>query len=445
MWAALAALSVVVIGAISVGLIWLGSHVLRFLQPILIPFAVSGVLAYLLGPVVDRLVSWGQSRQRAVLIVFAAVSVAFAGMVLLVAPAIYRQSIEMAVKLKASRPADVVARIVDGTRARYNGLREGIREKFNVELLPELSFPVIPRSPDAGVAGAEPNVGAPAGTAEAPGGVKDPDAQEAGAPAAAPKGPGVMEGGLDLQQFLSGDWIWSELPRKAWSFVSASVGGFLGVFGFLLSMVIVPVYLYYFLIESRNISESWGDYLPLRTSRFKDEVVETLEEINGYLIAFFRGQLLVSVINGVATGLGLLLIGLDFGLLIGVLLCFLGLIPYLGIMLCWVPAVLIALVHGSSWLIPASPWWLFPLAVTVIFVLVHQFDGLFVTPRIVGESVGLHPMTVIASVFVWSLLMGGLLGAILAVPMTATIKVVLKRYVWQRRFLVQNDAPPAEA
>jgi predicted PurR-regulated permease PerM len=140
----------------------------------------------------------------------------------------------------------------------------------------------------------------------------------------------------------------------------------------------------------------------------------------------------------------LLLIGLDFGLLIGVLLCFLGLIPYLGIMLCWVPAVLIALVHGSSWLIPASPWWLFPLAVTVIFVLVHQFDGLFVTPRIVGESVGLHPMTVIASVFVWSLLMGGLLGAILAVPMTATIKVVLKRYVWQRRFLVQNDAPPAE-
>src|SRR5581483_8660298 len=66
--------------------------------------------------------------------------------------------------------------------------------------------------------------------------------------------------------------------------------------------------------------------------------------------------------------------------------------------------------------------------------LVQQVDGLFVTPKIVGESVGLHPMTVIVSVFVWSLLMGGLLGAILAVPMTATVKVLLRRYVWERRF-----------
>jgi predicted PurR-regulated permease PerM len=82
-----------------------------------------------------------------------------------------------------------------------------------------------------------------------------------------------------------------------------------------------------------------------------------------------------------------------------------------------------------------SPWWAFPLIVTGIFVAVQQVDGLFVTPKIVGGSVGLHPMTVIVSVFVWSLLMGGLLGAILAVPMTATIKVLLRRYVWKRRFM----------
>jgi predicted PurR-regulated permease PerM len=71
--------------------------------------------------------------------------------------------------------------------------------------------------------------------------------------------------------------------------------------------------------------------------------------------------------------------------------------------------------------------------VTGIFVVVQQIDGLFITPKIVGESVGLHPMTVIVSVFMWSLLMGGLLGAILAVPLTATLKVLLKRYVWEKR------------
>ena len=248
---------------------------------------------------------------------------------------------------------------------------------------------------------------------------------------------------FSLQQLLSGASLEKAIVtvgRNTWNVVRSSVGGFLGVLGFLLSMVIVPVYLYYLLIEAPSIATSWGDYIPLRASAFKDEVVSVLSEINGYLIAFFRGQLVVSLINGTATGLGLVIIGLDFGLLIGLLLCFLGIIPYLGIIMCWIPAVIIASVqHGVGTWIPGEPWWLFPAVVTGIFVVVQQVDGLFVTPKIVGESVGLHPMTVIFSVFVWSLLMGGLLGAILAVPMTATLKVLLKRYVWERRFMQGNS------
>ena len=111
---------------------------------------------------------------------------------------------------------------------------------------------------------------------------------------------------FDLQSFLQGDRLRTALLvllRNAWIFITNSVGGFRLAIGFLLSMVIVPIYLYYFLIESKNIADSWSDYLPLRASAFKDEVIATLEEINGYLIAFFRGQLLVSMINGTATGL----------------------------------------------------------------------------------------------------------------------------------------------
>src|SRR5437868_13066918 len=70
-----------------------------------------------------------------------------------------------------------------------------------------------------------------------------------------------------------------------------------------------------------------------------------------------------------------------------------------------------------------------PLLVTLIFIIVQNLEGLFYAPRIVGKSVGLHPMTVIVSIFVWGLLIGGLLGPILAVPLTATIKVLLTRYV----------------
>ena len=73
-----------------------------------------------------------------------------------------------------------------------------------------------------------------------------------------------------------------------------------------------------------------------------------------------------------------------------------------------------------------------PFWVLVIFVVSNNIDGIFISPKIIGSSVGLHPMTVIISVFAWSILLGGLLGALLAVPLTATLKVLLRRYFWDR-------------
>ncbi|MEZ5433101.1 MAG: AI-2E family transporter [Verrucomicrobiales bacterium] len=88
---------------------------------------------------------------------------------------------------------------------------------------------------------------------------------------------------------------------------------------------------------------------------FKDEVVETMQEINGYLISFFRGQMLVSMIDGALVGIALTVIGLPYGLLIGVFVGLLGLLPYIGSLLCLVPAVLIALWHfGAKQSIPAA-------------------------------------------------------------------------------------------
>ena len=130
--------------------------------------------------------------------------------------------------------------------------------------------------------------------------------------------------------------------------------------------------------------------------------------------------------------------GLDFGVLIGLSLCVLGIIPFVGIALCWIPAVIIASVQGGSALVPGEPWWFLPLVVSAIFAIVQQIDALFVTPRVVGQSVGLHPMTVIVSLFLWSLLLGGLLGAILAIPLTAAVKVLFQRYIWRARLAPQT-------
>jgi predicted PurR-regulated permease PerM len=396
LWTAITAMSITVIGALAIWLIYLATQVMSFLQPILVPFAVAGVLAYLLEPGVEWLERRGLNRQRSVLLAFAVFTLAIGGL-------------GWWIVVKLDDPARHLADRVPVYFTKAQKAVVDFSAKYNLKL------PAPPTSTPAPSSGSQ-----------------------ASAPA-------TKEGGddadADFQSFLRGDWVKTTLPKLpgiVWTFLRTSVGGFLGVFGFLLSFIIVPLYLYYFLIESARIQERWSDYLPLRASAFKDELVSCLNEINSYLVAFFRGQLFVSVINGIATGMGLMIVGLDFGLLIGLALCLAGIIPYLGIILCWIPAVIIASVQGGSAWIPADPWWVMPLAVTGVFALVQQVDALFITPRIVGEAVGLHPMTVIVSVFVWGLLLGGLLGAILAVPLTASVKVLFQRYVWRARIAPQT-------
>jgi predicted PurR-regulated permease PerM len=420
LWAAITALSLTVTGAIAIGLIYECTQVLAFMQPFLVPFAIAGVLAYLLEPGVVWLERRGLTRYRAVLLVFAAFLLGFGGLGWWMVAKVGSQTGNLDTKLVgyAEKARISVLRFADEMDAKY-----GIDLVSMLPVAPEVSG-----SSDAKMVEKK-SVEGEAVKEEVGGVVEEVLAGDPG------------DGGMTLKDFLSGNWVKQALPivvTSVWKTIRSSVGGVLGVFGFLLSMVIIPLYLFYFLIESAKIKATWADYLPLRASAFKDEVVDCLMEINGYLVAFFRGQLFVSVLNGITTGLGLMIVGLDFGLMIGWLLCVLGIIPYLGLAICWIPAVVIAAVQGGSALVPGDPWWMLPLVVTIIFAVVQQIDGLFITPRVVGESVGLHPMTVIVSVLVWSLLLGGLLGAILAVPLTASVKVLFQRYVWLAKLAPQT-------
>src|SRR5881227_4196411 len=80
------------------------------------------------------------------------------------------------------------------------------------------------------------------------------------------------------------------LMEKFWDILKKSIGGFLGVTGFLLSLILVPIYLFFLLNERPRIEANWREYLPLRASPFRDEVAELLSEINSYVTAYFRGQ-----------------------------------------------------------------------------------------------------------------------------------------------------------
>jgi predicted PurR-regulated permease PerM len=219
-----------------------------------------------------------------------------------------------------------------------------------------------------------------------------------------------------------------KIAAFAGKLITSGTSTFIGSFGLLIGLAMVPIYLYYFLKEGSAIKNNWHDYVPLKASQFKTEVVETLAEINGYLISFFRGQVLVAMIDGLLVGIALAIFQLPYGVLIGLILGIIGVIPFVGNIICLIPACFIAFVHFSSpsvhtheWLLGSNPW-TYVAAVAAIFVVVQQINSLVTAPKIVGESVGLHPMTVIFSMLFWSLILGGMLGALLAVPMTAAVK-----------------------
>jgi predicted PurR-regulated permease PerM len=414
MWAALTALFVVLLIVIAGAVVYIGANLISFLQPILIPIAVAVILAYLLDPLVNELCRRGMGRGWAIGLIFVSVIVALAGLIAWVVPTISMQSANFARELPSysqktrDRIIDVIVqynRVVGGT-TRGKAASSGI-VNFLLGTPPPHApspTPAATATPQAGASPVESISATPAKISSA-----ERQQLEAKAEKIIP----------NLERYLP------TLAEKIWGVVKKSIGGFLGITGFLLSFIMVPIYLFFLLKERPRIERRWKDYLPLRPSPLKDEIAAALSEINNYVIAYFRGQLLVCLVDGTLIGSTLTLLGLNFAPLIGLFVVILTMIPYIGIVICWVPAVLIAAFQWGDWL--------HPLIVTGIFILIQNLEGMLYAPRIVGKSVGLHPMTVIVSIFVWGLLIGGLLGPILAVPLTATIKVLLTRYVWEQR------------
>src|SRR5213595_1396394 len=428
MWAALSALFVVFLIVIVGAVIWTGANIISFLQPILIPVAIAMILTYLLDPLVTKMSRGGLSRTKTVALLFAIVFVALGGLIAWLVPTISIQSANFAKQVPAyterarDRIVDLIYRF-DQTFGFLGGGREKSASSSFTNWLVGSASPSPHAQPTttptaSPTAATSPRAIAPGTETIAPSPSKLTTAERQRIQAYVEK------------QIPNLQRAFPTLMEKLWGILKKSIGGFLGVTGFLLSLILVPIYLFFLLNEKPRIEKRWKDYLPLRASPLKDEVAEVLSEINKYVTAYFRGQLLVCVVDGILIGMSLTILGLNFAPVIGVLVVILTMVPYIGIIVCWVPAVLIAAFQWGDWL--------HPIGVTLIFIVIQNLEGIFYAPRIVGNYVGLHPMTVIVSIFAWGLIIGGIIGPLLAVPLTATLKVLLARYVWGRRLREQT-------
>jgi predicted PurR-regulated permease PerM len=180
-------------------------------------------------------------------------------------------------------------------------------------------------------------------------------------------------------------------------------------------LVIAPVAAFYFIVDWPRIIATLDRLVP-RSQH--DTVVKLARQIDTAIAGFVRGQTLVCVLLGLFYALALSLVGLNFALLIGLLSGLIGFIPYVGSVTGFVLATGIALVQ--FW-----PEWIWILVVVGIFLFGQFMEGNILVPKLVGDSVGLHPLWLMFSLLAFGYLFG-FLGLLLAVPLAAAVAVLVR-------------------
>ena len=195
-------------------------------------------------------------------------------------------------------------------------------------------------------------------------------------------------------------------------------GGF-ALVNLLSLLLITPVVAFYMLRDWHSFLGNVDELLP---EKYKDTIRNLAHQIDRILAGFIRGQLSVCVLLGTFYACGLYLVGLELGVLVGFIAGLISFIPYVGSISGFVISMGIALAQFSTW---------GPIAQVVAVFMVGQFiEGNFLTPKLVGENVGLHPVWVMFALLAGGVLLG-FLGLMIAVPVAAIIGVLIRYAIEQ--------------
>jgi predicted PurR-regulated permease PerM len=246
--------------------------------------------------------------------------------------------------------------------------------------------------------------------------------------------------GIDLDGFLSQSAIeqWINDPANQetvqqllFGFGAGAGQVIRGVTEAIAVIGLAPVLALYMLIDLERFK---GNAIGLTPPRHQEEVAYVASEVGVALGSFVRGQLLVAVIVGIASSFALWLIDLPFWLIIGIVAGFLNLIPFLGPIVGGALAVLVALLNGQPW----QAFW-----AVVAFVIIQQVDNHVITPMIQRTRVHLSPLVIVLALVVGGTL-AGLLGVLVAVPITAAVRIMVG-HLWRTRVLGQSWKEAGEA
>lgn len=328
--------------------------VLWVLRPVITPIAAALAAAYFVSPIVDRLEARGISRSLSIAAILLFFTGVFAGVIAVLIPLVGGE----------------IERLVDNAPAYW--------EKTNTWVDEDLRPWVETRFPGRTL----------------------PTTQQ--------------EFWDQAGENLSG--LSPDLAGRVADFAKGAVSNVFGLFGVILSAVLFPVFFFYILKDFNRIKDAARDMIPPRN---RELVLSRLAEVDRVLAAFVRGQLTVCTFLAIAYSIGLSFTGIDLAVVIGVVSGFAFVIPYAGTVLGIVAGSVMAIVKFGAidpdFVLKIDPHL---LGVWAVFGVVQLLESNVISPKIVGEQVGLHPVVMITAVIVGSQLFG-FLGILLAVPATA--------------------------
>lgn len=388
--------------ALAAALLWLAWAVRSVLNPLILAY----LLAYAVSPLVARLERRGWSRRVAVNAIFASGFVALT----LVLAAVWIQGREVARDFGRAWP-----RFEERLERFADEHREQLSTWLDALATTDVEGPGAERDSEAGVA---PEAGG-AAPSEAGDAVEEPGALAAFLERA-------REELLSPERVATAGRAGLQAAQGGIDWVTRLFGSALAFLTFLL---LLPLYTYYLLFELERIHGFVRRYLPARGRARIERIAARVGEM---LAKFLRGRLVVCFVKGAVLALGLAVLGVDYAFVLGMGAGLLSLLPFVGPLLATVAAFLLANLEHSLF---GSLW-----RVGAVFALGEIVEGYVLVPKVLGDSLGLHPLVVLVAVFAGGALLG-VFGFLVALPLTAAL-VILAQELLLPVLAEWADAPP---
>ncbi len=227
----------------------------------------------------------------------------------------------------------------------------------------------------------------------------------------------------DVKNFITQEGIIDMVKQgipKVWDIIVQSIDILSSIF----SLTMIVLYTLFILIDYEKLSSGWIDLLPVRYRSF---AVQLVNDITQGMNLYFRGQGCVALCVGVLFSIGFLIIDFPMAIGLGMFIGLLNMVPYLQL-IGFIPTILLAVVQSAS---TGENFWMILLSALIVFAVVQIIQDTILTPKIMGQVMGMNSAIILLSLSIWGSLLG-ILGMVIALPMTTLLITYYQKYIINR-------------